>query len=49
MNIDFDKTHLVKTKLIQTAIENVEEMNKLELIEYISLLLQHIEELEASQ
>lgn len=46
MNFDFDKTHWVKTKLIQNAIKKVDEMDRLELIEYISLLLHHIEELE---
>jgi|TARA_R100000479_G_scaffold175302_2_gene125986 hypothetical protein len=46
MKIDFNTTVRVKTSIIQDAIKKVDEMDRLELIEYISLLLNHIEELE---
>jgi|TARA_B100001094_G_scaffold319833_1_gene365184 hypothetical protein len=39
-------TAWVKTSIIQDAIKKVDEMDRLELIEYVSLLLNHIEELE---
>ncbi len=44
--MNFNTTVWVKTSTIQNAIKKVDEMKRLELIEYISLLLNHIEELE---
>jgi len=46
--MEFNETVWVKTNIIQYATKKVDEMDRLELIEYISCLLNHIEELKGA-